>query len=638
MGRWKMNKIRFVALFLLVLNCSCRSAETDDSPEYLFSYFTVSGQDGLHLAHSTDGLHWEALNNGESLLTPMVGEDKLMRDPCIIQGPDGTYHMVWTTGWWDQHIGYAHSRDLVHWSEQKTIPVMEHEPTARNSWAPEVFYDDEQQEFLIFWATTIPGRHSEVAESESEQGLNHRIYYTTTKDFETFTPTSMFFNPDFSAIDSTILKHGGKYVMFLKNENPNPPEKNIRVTVSENAAGPYPTVVSDPITGDYWAEGPTPLVVGDYVYVYFDKYRNHQYGAVRSTDLQEWEDVSDQVEFPSGIRHGTVFTVDAEFVEELKQKLERKDKVADKPLYRDPVYDGAADPVVIWNEPAGKWFMYYTNRRARMDNARGVDWVHGTDIGIAESDDGGATWTYRGTCNIDYGEGETTYWAPEVIEHDGTFHMYLTYVPGIFNDWNHPRDIVHLTSKDGIKWTYESKLELTSDRVIDACVKQLPDGTWRMWYNDERRGKSMNYADSPDLYHWTDKGPAQGEFRGEGPKVFRWKDTNWMIIDAWAGLGVYHSDDLLDWEVQPNHLLQEPGQGEDDQVMGGHCDVVVQGDRAYVFYFTHPGRRDGAPRSDPAEQRRSSIQVTELNYEDGIITCDRDAPCFIALKSDESNR
>lgn len=51
---------------------------------YLFSYFKGNGEDGLHLAYSEDGLSWKALNNDQSFLIPQVGEDKLMRDPCII--------------------------------------------------------------------------------------------------------------------------------------------------------------------------------------------------------------------------------------------------------------------------------------------------------------------------------------------------------------------------------------------------------------------------------------------------------------------------------------------------------------------------------------------------------------------------
>ena len=307
-------------------------------------------------------------------------------------------------------------------------------------------------------------------------------------------------------------------------------------------------------------------------------------------------------------------------------------KIANKPLFRDPIYDGAADPVVIWNEQEQKWFMYYTNRRANIEDPNGVRWVHGTRIGIAESNDGGASWQYRDTCNINYRPiEEYTHWAPEVICQKDTFHMYLTYVPGIFSDWKHPRWIVHLTSKNGIDWNFESKLTLNSEKVIDACVALLPNGTWRMYYNNEADKKTMYYADSDDLYNWTDKGKAQGSFRGEGPKVFRWKDSYWMVMDAWKGLGVYRSDDMVSWTRQENNILEQAGTGEDDQVMGGHPDVVVQGDKAYVFYFTHPGRRPDIPDSLMVEKRRSSIQVTELFFENGIISCDRDAPTMINL-------
>ncbi len=285
---------------------------------YLFSYFKNNGQDGLHLAYSRDGLKWVALNDNRSFLTPAVGKDKLMRDPSICQGPDGTYHMVWTSGWWDKIIGYSSSKDLINWSEQSAIPVMEHEPAAKNSWAPELFYDDATDTYYIFWATTIPGRHSEVAASEREKGLNHRIYYVTTKDFKTFSDTQMFFNPDFCVIDAVIMKQpDGEYLMAVKNENSAPAEKNIRLTRTKSLADGFPTEVSAPITGDYWAEGPAPLQVGDYTYIYFDKYTQHKYGAVRSADGKNWEDVSDQVVFPQGTRHGTAFKITDEQLHKL---------------------------------------------------------------------------------------------------------------------------------------------------------------------------------------------------------------------------------------------------------------------------------------------------------------------------------
>lgn len=303
--------------------------------------------------------------------------------------------------------------------------------------------------------------------------------------------------------------------------------------------------------------------------------------------------------------------------------------MAPKPLYRDPVFDGAADPVVIWNHKESKWFMFYTNRRANKEGLEGVTWVHGTHIGIAESSDGGTTWLYRGTCEIPIDE---THWAPEVIEFQGTYHMYLTYVPGIFRDWKHPRHIVHLTSENLIQWEYESTLGLASDKVIDACVFKLPDGNWRMWYNNEKDGKSIYFADSDDLYLWKDRGKAIGDQRGEGPKVFQWKDQYWMVTDVWEGLALYGSEDLTSWKRIPGNLLGTPGTGKDDNVKGGHPDVVVNNGRAYLFYFTHPGRVDSIPEENWYEKRRSSIQVVELAYQDGRIVCDRNKSVNIDLK------
>lgn len=123
---------------------------------YLFSYFINDSRDGLHLAYSLDGLTWTPLNHGKSFLIPTVGKDRLMRDPSICQAPDGTFHMVWTSSWTDRIIGYASSPDLIHWSEQRSIPVMMHEPAAHNCWAPELFYDEPSQTYYIFGQRPFP--------------------------------------------------------------------------------------------------------------------------------------------------------------------------------------------------------------------------------------------------------------------------------------------------------------------------------------------------------------------------------------------------------------------------------------------------------------------------------------------------
>jgi beta-xylosidase len=241
-----------------------------------------------------------------------------MRDPCIIRTPDGIFHMVWTAGWTEHGIGYASSKDLIHWSEQKYLPVMDKEPTAKNTWAPEITYDNKNKLFLIIWSTTIPGRFPET-EKSGDGGYNHRIYCTTTRDFVNLSETRLFYDPGFNVIDATIHRNGRQYVMFVKDETRNPPQKNIRVTTSANLYGPY-SAPSGPVTGKYWAEGPTSVIIKGTWFVYFDKYTEKKMGAVTSKDLKSWEDISDQVSFPEGMRHGTVFEADEKILNGLLSK------------------------------------------------------------------------------------------------------------------------------------------------------------------------------------------------------------------------------------------------------------------------------------------------------------------------------
>ena len=307
----------FLLTLLLFTEVFFLRAQEKDSV-YMFSYFMNNGEDGLHLAYSFDGLKWEALKNNQSFLTPTAGKDKLMRDPCIIQGPDGVFRMVWTVSWNEKGIGYAYSKDLVNWSEQYFLPVMEHEPTAKNCWAPEVFYDEKSKQYIIFWSTTIPGRFPET-EKTGDDKYNHRMYFVTTTDFRDFTETELFYNQGFNVIDGTMASEKGQYILFLKDETRTPPQKNIRIATSSQLTAGFGKP-SAPITGNYWAEGPTPVKIDGQWIVYFDKYNDHKMGAVRSANLKDWEDISDKVSFPEGTRHGTVFKVSRSVFEKLKNQ------------------------------------------------------------------------------------------------------------------------------------------------------------------------------------------------------------------------------------------------------------------------------------------------------------------------------
>jgi hypothetical protein len=276
---------------------------------YLFSYFIGNGEDGLHLAWSRDGYQWQALNEGRSLLSPEVGESKLMRDPCLIRGPDETFHMVWSTSWHGHTIGYASSKDLLHWSAQQAIPVMGGEPAALNCWAPEITWDAERRDFLIFWASTLTNRFLETA-GQAEDQYNHRMYCTTTRDFQTYTPARLFYDPGFNVIDATLLHANGRWHLIFKDETVKPPKKHLRLATSDHAEGPFSSA-GPPFT-PIWVEGPTAIKIGpDYV-VYFDCYRDNHYGAMKSRDLVHWEDVTARLNMPPGIRHGTVLEVPAE--------------------------------------------------------------------------------------------------------------------------------------------------------------------------------------------------------------------------------------------------------------------------------------------------------------------------------------
>lgn len=284
---------------------------------YVFTYFKGNGEDGLHLAYSEDGYKWETLKKDASFLTPEVGKDKLMRDPCVIKGGDGLYHMVWTDSWTDHGIGYASSKDLIHWSKQEFLPVMAYEEKSRNTWAPEITYDSKSKKYMIYWASTIEGKFTETQSSE-EKGYNHRIYYTTTKDFKSYKKTKLLYEPGFNVIDASIVKDEKGYTMFLKDETKVPVQKNLKIATSKKLEGPY-TKASEPITGNYWAEGPTAIQINGEWVVYFDKYTQKKYGAVKQTS-KGWEDISDQVSFPQGTRHGTVIKVSADVIAALKKE------------------------------------------------------------------------------------------------------------------------------------------------------------------------------------------------------------------------------------------------------------------------------------------------------------------------------
>lgn len=282
---------------------------------YMFSSFKEPANEGLRFLYSYDGMNWTRIDS--TFLKPMV-DDKVMRDPSIVQGPDGTYHLVFTSAWkGNKNFGYASSKDLINWSEQKTIPVMAHEATAVNVWAPELFYDDENKQFIIIWATTIPHRFARGIEDEDN---NHRMYYVTTKDFKTFSDAKLFLDPGFSVIDCVIVKRGkDDYVLVLKDNTR--PMRNIKIAFASNPLGPYskPSEAFSP----GFTEGPAVAKVGDEYITYYDQYRDKIYGAMKTKDFKTFTDVTKEVKVPEAHKHGTIFMTNKKILKGLLAAAKR---------------------------------------------------------------------------------------------------------------------------------------------------------------------------------------------------------------------------------------------------------------------------------------------------------------------------
>ncbi len=314
--------------------------------------------------------------------------------------------------------------------------------------------------------------------------------------------------------------------------------------------------------------------------------------------------------------------------------------LAPKPVFRDPVYDGAADPIVIWNSIEKKWWMFYTNRRATETHLPGVSWVFKTPIGIAESEDG-ANWNYVGVANFpdlptEAGGDSATLWAPDVVYgDDGKWHMFLSIQAGIAERWGIvPGSIDHLTSDNLRDWKYINRFDLPVGSY-DADVIKMPKGIWRMYFKDPgNRASTFYYLESQNLYDWSAPKHVMST-RGEGPAIFKWKGYYWMILCDGLGFKTFRSEEAEEWDRQPGGPLMPHGTGTglDDIATARHGEIIISNGRAYLYYFVHPG--EGDDTAEEFDRRRSSIQVVELKLKNDWIVANRNIPTLVQLDNPE---
>ena len=294
------------------------TTSADEGEYYVSSSFHEPADEGLRFIYSRDGLHWDSIPG--TWLAPELG-DSIMRDPSIWRGEDGTYHLVWTIAWkGDTGIGYSSSTDLIHWTPQRRIPVMDSIRHTYSVWAPELFYDDTKGEYMIVFTAQVDDKTS--TGRRNEHGDYHRMYYVTTRDFVAFSEPRLLYDACYSCIDGVIVKRGeGDYVLVAKDNRK--ANSNLRVAFSRRPEGPYTLPLSRPFTGIF-AEGPSVTKVGDTYYIYYDLYRRHIYGASTTKDFIHFTDVTSNAAFPAGHKHGTVFKAPVSTVEALIRASQKK--------------------------------------------------------------------------------------------------------------------------------------------------------------------------------------------------------------------------------------------------------------------------------------------------------------------------
>lgn len=308
----KNLKLTCLLLGVLTFNASAQKKGSKlPYSAYLFAYFTGNSknEEAIHFALSDDGYHFKALNHDQPVIASAeISATGGVRDPHILRGADGkTFYMVATdmvsANGWDSNRGMVllKSKDLIHWSSSKiniptTFPAF---AKVNRVWAPQTIYDAKAGKYMIYWSMR--------AGQEPD-----KIYYAyANKDFTGFEsePKQLFFKPDNGAtIDGDIVNKDGKYYLFFKTEGSG---SGIKVAVSDEVNGgyvlrdKYVQQTKDPVEG----AGVFKLNNGEGYILMYDVYTKGKYQFTKSTDLENFTLIDNEVSMDFHPRHGTVMPI-----------------------------------------------------------------------------------------------------------------------------------------------------------------------------------------------------------------------------------------------------------------------------------------------------------------------------------------
>lgn len=305
MMRNSLLTIGLLLFSLLPLSCS-RQTTSGESPKvaYLVSYMKGNDETHMYYALSENGFMFRPLNGGEPVLSASY-DDRLIRDPMVFRDKNGIYHLVATVSWKNRPFTIWDSTDLVHWENERLIDVAPEGAT--KTWAPELAYDDEKDIYFVHWTAEINNDWNTAS-----------IYYATTEDFKSFSEPKLLYKDDVGILDANITNVDGVYHMVYR-------KNGIWVATSEHATGPYSNAYE--LTSDN-VEGPFVFkLLDDSGYgIIWDYFGNSAgFGLWTSSNFRDWDSITnknapfynEKVEFPAGIRHGSVISISQEEKERL---------------------------------------------------------------------------------------------------------------------------------------------------------------------------------------------------------------------------------------------------------------------------------------------------------------------------------
>ncbi len=586
-----MKRLFLITVSLVIIGaqlmCANPKGEPNDYSGYLFAYFTGNNinQEQIHFAVSTDGYHYKALNYDAPVINSKeISSTGGVRDPHILRGEDGkTFYMVVTdmvsdNGWSSNRaMVLLKSNDLIHWTSnvvniQKKYAAQE---KLKRVWAPQIIFDKEAGKYMIYWSMMY-------------EGGGDIIYYAyANKDFTDIEgrPKQLFFPKNKkSCIDGDIIYKDGKYHLFYKTEGHGNGIK--KATCTSLTSGQwieeddYLQQTKEPVEG----AGVFKLINEDAYILMYDVYTSGKYQFTKSTDLENFSIVDEEVEMDFHPRHGTVIPITQKELDNLMEKWGQAFK-ADIQLSNNPVLKGFyADPDIIYSNKTKKYYIYPTSD--------GFDGWSGTYFKTFSSPDM-VSWKDEGVI-LDLKKhvkwADRNAWAPCIIEkQSGKKYKYYYYFTaaqkigvavsnnpaGPFKDSGKPLVSQH---PEGVNWGQEIDPDVFEDPVskksflywgngymavaeLNDDMVSLKSNTTKVITPDEtfREGANIFYRNGLYYFLWSEDDTRSPNYRvrygvSESPVgPIRIPDQN-LILRRDDAKGIYATGH--------NSVIQVPGKDE----------------------------------------------------------------------------